>query len=71
VALWLVVLGRVELELSQQFAVVGEDPDVELVDQDEEVGAGVAAALLAPAATRRPPREPTSPNAQADPADSG
>jgi hypothetical protein len=43
-ALWLVVLGRVELELSEEFAVVGEDPDVAIVDQDEDVGAGVAAA---------------------------
>jgi hypothetical protein len=43
-ALWLVVLGRVELEFSEEFAVVGEDPDVELVDQDQDVGAGVAAA---------------------------
>jgi hypothetical protein len=40
----LVVLGRVELQLSEEFAVVGEDADVELVDQDEDVGAGVAAA---------------------------
>jgi hypothetical protein len=43
-ALWLVVLGRVELEFSEELAVVGEDPDLELVDQDQDVGAGVAAA---------------------------
>jgi hypothetical protein len=42
--LWLVVLGRVELQFSEEFAVVGEDPDVSIVDQDEDVGAGVAAA---------------------------
>ena len=40
----MVVLGRVELEFSEELAVVGEDPDVELVDQDQDVGAGVAAA---------------------------
>jgi hypothetical protein len=39
-----VVLGRVELKFSEEFAVVGEDPDMELVDQDQDVGAGVAAA---------------------------
>jgi hypothetical protein len=44
VGLWLVVLGGVELEFSEQFAVGGQDPDVEVVDQDEDVFAGVAAA---------------------------
>ena len=40
----MVVLGRLELEFSEELAVVGEDADVEFVDQDEDVGAGVAAA---------------------------
>jgi hypothetical protein len=43
-ALWLVVLGRVELQFSEEFAVVGEDADVSIVDQNEDVGAGVASA---------------------------
>jgi hypothetical protein len=43
-ALWLVVLGRVELEFSQELAVVGEDADVAILDQDQDVGAGVASA---------------------------
>jgi hypothetical protein len=43
-ALWLVVLGWVELELWQELAVVGEDADVAIVDQDEDVDAGVASA---------------------------
>jgi hypothetical protein len=40
----LVVLGRVELEFSQELAVVGEDADVAILDQDQDVGAGVASA---------------------------
>jgi hypothetical protein len=40
----LVVLGRVELQFSEEFAIVGKDADVAIVDQDEDVGAGVAAA---------------------------
>jgi hypothetical protein len=43
-ALWLVVLGRVELEFSQELAVVGEDADVAILDQDQDVDAGVASA---------------------------
>ena len=33
--MWLVVLGRVELQFSEEFAVRGEDADVSIVDQDE------------------------------------
>ena len=40
----MVVLTGVEVEFAQEFAVGGEDPDVQVVDQDEDVGAGVAAA---------------------------
>jgi hypothetical protein len=43
-ALWLVVLGRVELQFSEEFAIVGKDADVSIVDQDEDVAAGVASA---------------------------
>ena len=43
-ALWLVVLGRVELQFAEEFSVVGEDADVSIVDQDQDVGAGVVSA---------------------------
>jgi len=40
----LVVLGRIEVEFSEQFAVVVEDPDVQVVDEDQDVGACVVSA---------------------------
>ena len=37
----MVVLGRVELEFSEEFPVGGQDPGLQVVDQDQDVGAGV------------------------------
>jgi len=39
-AAWLVVAGGVECEFADEFsAVAGQDADVEVVDEDEDVGA--------------------------------
>jgi hypothetical protein len=39
---WLVVLGGVEGEFTQQFAGGGvDDPDVEVLDEEQDVGSGV------------------------------
>ena len=40
----MVVPGGVEGQLAQQFAGVGEDADMQVADQDQYAGAGVAAA---------------------------
>jgi hypothetical protein len=42
--LWLVVPARVEGELAQQLAVVGDDPDVQVGDQQGDSSAGTGAA---------------------------
>jgi hypothetical protein len=40
--LWLVVPGGVEDQVAQEFAGVGgDDADVEVLDQEEDVGSGV------------------------------
>ena len=42
---WLVVLGEVEGELAEEFAGDGvDDSDVEVLDEQDDVGAGVGAA---------------------------
>jgi hypothetical protein len=42
--LWLVVAAGVEGEFAEKFAVFGDHPDVQFVDEHSDVGAGVAAA---------------------------
>ena len=38
--MWLVVPGGVEGQLAQQFAVIGEDADVQVAYEDEHAGSG-------------------------------
>jgi hypothetical protein len=38
------VPAGVELEFAQQLTVCGEHPDVQVADEDQDAGAGVAAA---------------------------
>jgi hypothetical protein len=40
----LVVPGGVESQLAQQFSVIGEGADVQIANQDQHTGSGVAAA---------------------------
>ena len=42
--MWLVVAGGVEGELSEEFAVLGEDADIEVGDEEQDPGSGVASA---------------------------
>jgi hypothetical protein len=42
--LWLVVPGWVEDEVAQELTVLSQDPDVQVVNEDQDAGAGVASA---------------------------
>jgi hypothetical protein len=42
--LWLVVAGGVEGEVAEEFAVLGDDSDVEVGGEDQDRGSGVVSA---------------------------